>query len=37
MHRHLVRAVFVGATLIALFLLFALASVRLEGLAGATP
>jgi len=37
MHRHLVGALFVGAPLIVLFFLFALASVRLGGLAGATP
>ena len=37
MHRRLTGAVFVGASLIALFFLLALASVRLGGLAGATP
>ena len=37
MHRRLVSALFVSAALISLFFLFALASVRLEGLAGATP
>ena len=37
MHRRLVGTLFVSATLIALFFLFALASVRLEGLAGPNP
>ena len=37
MHRPPAAPVFLGASLIALLFLFALASVRLEGLAGATP
>ena len=37
MRRRLVGALFVSAALIALFFLLALASLRLEGLAGITP